>query len=573
MTFDANTGLALSFVDEWARAGVTDACVAPGSRSTPLALALAGDERIRVHVHLDERSASFFALGLAKATDRPTVVLCTSGTAAAELHPAVLEAHHARVPMIVCTADRPFELRDTGAGQTIDQVGIYGGAARWAVDVAAPAPGDDPGVARSWRATAARAVVTALGRPAGPVHLNLAFREPLVPTGEPPLVTDGRTDGEPWVRAVTEPVAPSGRLVARVAARARDARRGLLVVGWGGGVRAEVVERLATRLGWPVLADPISNTRAGAHTISTYEPLARAGFLDAVGRPDLVVRFGAALTSKIVTGWLDPSVPQLVVDPDGAWLDPHRAAHEVLVADGEPFALALAGACESVTARAWLDSWRDADAVARAAVDALVDSWEEPFEGRVARDVVDALPGGGNVVVASSMPVRDVEAFARPRAGVRVFANRGVNGIDGFVSTALGVAAGSRSKRTVALTGDLGFLHDANGLLGVADRGLDATIVVVDNGGGGIFSFLPQAEHGAHFEELFATPQPVDLDAFAAVHRVSATHVDKASELTPALRASLDAGGVRLLIVTTDRAENVARHRAVWDAVAGALRG
>jgi 2-succinyl-5-enolpyruvyl-6-hydroxy-3-cyclohexene-1-carboxylate synthase len=171
------------------------------------------------------------------------------------------------------------------------------------------------------------------------------------------------------------------------------------------------------------------------------------------------------------------------------------------------------------------------------------------------------------------MPVRDVEAFARPRAGVRVLANRGVNGIDGFVSTALGIAAGERSTPTVALTGDLGFLHDANGLLGVADRGLDATIVVIDNGGGGIFSFLPQAEHGAHFEELFATPQPVDLDALAAVHRVPVTHVDKASELTPAIRASLDAGGVRVVIVGTDRADNVARHRAVWDAVAGALRG
>ncbi|HEY7135980.1 MAG TPA: 2-succinyl-5-enolpyruvyl-6-hydroxy-3-cyclohexene-1-carboxylic-acid synthase [Acidimicrobiia bacterium] len=571
MTFDANTGLARSFVDEWARAGVTDACVAPGSRSTPLALALAGDERIRVHVQLDERSASFFALGLAKATGRPAVVLCTSGTAAAEFHAAVLEAHHARVPLIVCTADRPFELRDTGAGQTIDQVGLYGGAVRWAVDVAAPGAGDDPTVARSWRATAARAVATALGRPAGPVHLNLAFREPLVPTGDAPLVVDGRAGSEPWVRAVTGPVAPSDRVIAEVASRARGARRGLVVAGWGAGVRAETVERLAARLGWPVLADPIANARAGAHTISTYEPLARAGFLETVGRPDLVLRFGAALTSKVLTGWLDPSVPQVVVDPDGAWLDPHRATHEVMVADPERFAVALARACESVAARAWLDAWCDADAVARAAVDDLLDSWEEPFEGRVARDVLDALPDGGNLVVASSMPVRDVEAFARPRAGVRVLANRGVNGIDGFVSTALGVAA-ARSGPTVALTGDLGFLHDTNGLLGVADRGLDATIVVVDNGGGGIFSFLPQADHGAHFEELFATAQPVDLDALAAVHRVPATHVDKASELAPALRASLDAGGVRLLIVTTDRTDNVARHRAVWDAVAHALR-
>jgi 2-succinyl-5-enolpyruvyl-6-hydroxy-3-cyclohexene-1-carboxylate synthase len=571
---DANTGFARSVVDEWARAGVSDACVAPGSRSTPLALALADDARVRVHVHLDERSASFFALGLAKATGRPVVLLCTSGTAAANFHPAVLEAHHGRVPLIVCTADRPFELRDTGAGQTVQQVGLYGGAVRWAVDVESPHSGAGVAVTRSWRDVAARAAAVATARPQGPVHLNLAFREPLVPTGAPPLEHPGRLDGAPWVTVHRGKPAPAEELLSDLLVRCGRAERGILVAGWGTDAPAALLDRLARTLGWPLLADPISGARVGPNTISTYEALARAGYLH--GRvPDLVVRFGAAVTSKPVTSWLDYGVPQVVVDADGAWLDPERASSDVVAVDGQLLAHALVAACSSEGAAArtspWLDEWLAAERAARAVVDGVLDSWAEPFEGRVARDVIDAVPEGSALVVASSMPVRDLEAFARPRAGVRFFANRGVNGIDGFVSTVLGVAAASPRSHTVALLGDLCFLHDSNGLLGAVERGIDATFVVLDNGGGGIFSFLPQAGHGAHFETLFATPHSVDLAALAAVHGVHTTRVEKALQVVPALHDAIEAGGVRLVLVPVDRADNVARHRAVWDAVAAAL--
>jgi 2-succinyl-5-enolpyruvyl-6-hydroxy-3-cyclohexene-1-carboxylate synthase len=591
MTRDTNTALARAFVDEWVRAGVEHAALAPGSRSTPLALALAADARIRLHVHLDERSAAFFALGTAKATGRPAVVLCTSGTAAANFHPAVLEAHHARVPLVVCTADRPPELRDTGAGQTIDQLGLYGGAVRWFCEVGAPE--DRPGAGAAWRAVAARAVAVATGPPAGPVHLNVAFREPLVPTGEPLVDAPGRADGRPWTASApaTGHRLPDAATIERVTDLVRGARCGALVAGWGAGVGPATADRFAAVAGWPVLADPLSGLRTGAYAVSTYDALLRVPSFAAAHRPDLVVRVGAPLTSKAATAWLGPDVAQVLVDPDGAWLDPRHAATERLAVDADALLGAVADRLRAGghdSGGGWIGSWASAESGARTALDGLCDSWPEPFEGAVARDVVAALPDGSTLVVASSMPVRDVESFAAPRTGVRVLANRGVNGIDGFVSTVLGVAAasGPRSRSgpgagpdtgpVVALLGDLCFLHDGNGLLGAATRGLDATFVVVDNDGGGIFSFLPQASPQAgvtpeHFELLFGTPQRVDLAALARVHGIDVAEVEKAADVVPALDAAIRAGGVRVVLVRTDRATNLARHREAWSAVAAAI--
>ncbi len=570
MTRDATTAFARALVDEWARAEVHEACLAPGSRSAPLALALAADDRIRVHVHLDERSAAFFALGTAKASGSPAVVLCTSGTAAANFHPAVLEASHSRTPLIVCTADRPPELRDAGAGQTVDQLDLYGGAVRWFCEVGVPE--DHPGAAASWRSTATRAVAESVGSPPGPVHLNLAFREPLVPTGAPLVDAPGRADGRPWTTVTRPTRAPDAATVTRVAEAVRARPRGLIVAGWGSDTSAETVDRVATAAGWPVLADPISGLRQGRNAVSTYEALLRSPGFAERHRPDLVLRLGAAPTSKPLTAWLGPEMPQLLVDPDGAWLDPGRGVAERLVVDPEPLFAALADALEPVAERdrSWLRSWQDAERAARSALDDLLDGWETLFEGRVARDTVDALPDGATLVVASSMPVRDVEAFARPRTGVRFLVNRGVNGIDGFVSTVLGAAAVSRGP-TVALLGDLCLLHDANGLLGAAERGVDATFVVLDNDGGGIFSFLPQAEHPEHFEQLFGTPHGVDLGALASMHRLPADRVEKAGQVPRAVEAAIAVGGVRFVIVTTERAENVRRHRDAWRAVASAL--
>jgi 2-succinyl-5-enolpyruvyl-6-hydroxy-3-cyclohexene-1-carboxylate synthase len=572
MSRDANTAFARTLVDEWARAGVRHACVAPGSRNAPLALALVEDGRLRVHVHLDERSAAFYALGCARASGQPAVVCCTSGTAAAHLHPAVLEAAHGRVPLLVCTADRPPELRDTGAGQTINQVGLYGDAPRWSIDVEAPT--DRAEIGSWWRALAARAVASALGPPAGPVHLNLAFREPLAPTGAELVDAPGRADGRPWT-VTTRPVRTADSATGeRLAQTIRDVPKGLLVAGWGSDLNPALVTRFARASGWPVLADALSGLRACDGAVSTYDSLLRVDDFAAAHRPDLVVRAGAPSTSATATRWLATVEAQWLLDPDDRWLDPSHTATERIAVDANALlADLLARLPTPGRESSWARDWGDADRRARDAIAEQLGGSEDPFEGRIARDVVAALPPAATLVVGSSMPVRDVETFAEPRADTRVLANRGVNGIDGFASTTLGVAAASPGA-VVGLTGDLSFLHDTNGLLGARDRDLNVTFVVVDNQGGGIFSFLPYEQRVApeHFELVFGTPPAVDIADVARTYGLAVGEVEKASDLAPAVREALAAGGVRIVRVRTDRSVNVARHGAVFDAVAAALR-
>jgi 2-succinyl-5-enolpyruvyl-6-hydroxy-3-cyclohexene-1-carboxylate synthase len=562
-----STACARTLVDELARAGLRMAVLAPGSRSAPLALALAEDERIELEVLLDERSAAFFALGAAKASGLPTLVLCTSGTAAAHFHPAVLEACHSRVPLIVCTADRPAELRDTGAPQTTDQVHIYGSAVRFFADL--PADGD-PAARTAWRPIAARVWAEAAGPPAGPVHLNVAFREPLVDLHDDDsdaiALEPGRADGRPWVvshrrEPATVPVDEVAEIVSRIA----GAERGLVVAGWGS--PAEAAEAAAA-LRWPLLADAISGQRGRSEAITTYEALLRVPGFAGQHRPDLVVRFGGPLTSKTAMAWLDAAVPQILVDPDGAWLDPERAATERVpsLPDLRPLM------ADDRRSGEWVGAWHEAEKIARGALDAFLDADDQPFEGRVARDVAAVCAASNQspaLVVASSMPVRDLEAFAG-QVPERVHANRGVNGIDGLVSTVLGVAA---KDGAVGLLGDLAFLHDAGGLLGAPGRDLDAVFVVVDNEGGGIFSFLPQSALPAErFELLFGTPPGADVVEVARAYGLPAERIERAVDVGPALERAVDAGGIRVLVVPTgDRTANVDRHRQAWAAVAEAF--
>jgi 2-succinyl-5-enolpyruvyl-6-hydroxy-3-cyclohexene-1-carboxylate synthase len=535
------------------------------------------DDRIRVDVVLDERSAGFRALGAGLATGRPAVVCCTSGTAAANLHPAVVEAHHARVPLLVCTADRPAELRDAGAGQTIDQTRLFGEAVRWFHDPGPPeatVEGGDPNA--RWRALACRAVAEAVGPVAGPVHLNLPFREPLVPTGEPLLAAVGRAGGEPWTRTSSAERSLRPDDVARLTDLVRAHPRGLLVAGWGAGVDARAADRFARATGWPVVADPLSQLRVGPQVISSYEALLRVAGFDRAYRPDLVVRIGAPLTSKITNAWLD-SIPTVVIDPDDVWLDPRHTAFERVRADAMPLLAALTArltaddpgdgsGAGAPTDERWLADWLDVERRARVALDAVLAD-EVACEGRIARDVAAAVPAGGTLVVASSLPVRALEWCMAPRADLRVLANRGANGIDGFVSTVVGVAAsGASSAPVVGLCGDLCFLHDTNGLLGSPQRA-PVTFVVVDNDGGGIFSYLPQHEL-PEFEALFATPQSVDVVEVARAHGVAAERVG-VSEL-PKLVAD-GAASARVLVVDVDRAAARDQHGRLWSAVADAV--
>jgi 2-succinyl-5-enolpyruvyl-6-hydroxy-3-cyclohexene-1-carboxylate synthase len=543
---------AATLVDEWVRAGVSEAVIAPGSRSTPLALALDAHAAIRVHVHIDERSAGFFALGLGLATGRPAVVLTTSGTAAVELHPAIVEAHHACVPLVACTSDRPPELIDVGASQAIDQVHLFGRAVRWFADPGVPAAA----TAGTWRSLAARAIVEARGgRGApGPVHLNLAFREPLV--GEPGPLAPARLDGGPW--HTTAPDAPAVFDVSdRVAGR-----RGVVVAG-AGAPAPSVVHGIADALGWPVLADARSRSRVPAPaTVGAFDALLRVPEFAAANRPEVILRLGAPLTSRVLNEWLASSgAHEVVVHPHHVWLDPdHTAATMTAAVTVDRPVPAPNG---------WLQAWADAERRAQAALDATLGGYASLTEPAVARALLDAVAPNATLVVSSSMPVRDLEWYGRPRQGVRVLANRGASGIDGVVSTALGVAAGTRDGPTFALLGDLALLHDVGGLLGASDRGLDCTMVVIDNDGGGIFSFLPQADVVAadRFERLFGTPHGADLGPLAEAYGVAVTAVDAIGDLPRALGGP----GVRMVLVRTERGANVAIHREINAAVAAAI--
>ena len=581
MSRDVNTSFARVLVDEWVRGGVTDAVIAPGSRSAPVALALAGDDRIAVHVILDERSAAFVALGLGRATGRPAVVLTTSGTAAAHLHPAILEAHHGRVPLIACTADRPPELRDTGAPQTIDQVRLFGDAVRWFVDVEVPTDREDVGPA--WRALGARSVAEAISSPPGPVHLNLPFREPLVPTGEPLIDATGRANGRPWTVASE----PSARVldpseIDELAASVRAEPHGLVVCGWGSSVRAETARRFGVAAGWPIIADPLSGV-SGAGCVAAYEALARTDRFTRDHAPRVAWRVGAPLTSTTFARWLDSAGTEItIVDAGPGRRDPSHSAVAVTDADADQLLVAVGARLDTLAPErddSWADDWTTADARARRAIDTTLDGWAENSEPRTARDVVAHLPTDATLVVASSMPVREVEwfggpAFGRPAPGRSptnpVIANRGVNGIDGFVSTVLGVALGTTGP-VVALTGDLSFLHDGGGLLAAKGTGVDVVFVVVDNHGGGIFSFLPQADHPEHFEALFGTPPTVDIGVLATAHGFRVRSVDTPPAFVGALDAAMAEPGPSVVIVATDRARNVEHHRAVWAAVASAF--
>lgn len=570
--------LALVLVDELARCGITDAVLAPGSRSTALAMALHDDPRVRVHVHIDERSAGFVAIGLARGAGRPAAVVTTSGSAVANLHPAVVEADMGQVPLLLLTADRPPELRHTGANQTIDQAGIFGRAPRFSVDLGVAE--DLPASNAYWRAICCRAVAEAhgLSGPPGPVHLNLPFREPTVPASDdgrataPPFAaaTAGRHGRRPWVEVTRAPRLLADHHLDTLAGRLASVERGLVVLGQTD-AEVEPVLDLAGHLGWPVIAEPTSNGRIRDLVVTTAHLLLGApGFADA-HRPDLVLRIGRTGLSRHLAGLLTPAVPQLLVDPHGSWHDPERAVGELLVADVAPTAAGLTQRLAVSAGSDWADRWQQAERLARAAVDEVLDADDQPTEPRTARDLPGALPDGATLVVASSMPVRDLDAHMRPRRGLRIIANRGASGIDGLVSTTLGVALANAGP-AVALTGDLAFLHDQNGLLLSPDTaGMAGVFVVVDNDGGGIFHFLPQAAYTGSFERIFGTPHGRDLAEVARAHHLTYQRIDRAADLGPAAQAAVVDGGLHLLHVRTDRHANLALHRRLQAVVIRAL--
>jgi 2-succinyl-5-enolpyruvyl-6-hydroxy-3-cyclohexene-1-carboxylate synthase len=540
--------------DELARCGVRHACTSPGSRNTPILLSLVREPRIRCWSHLDERCAGFFAVGAAKASGTPVAMTCTSGTAAANFAPAVVEAYWARVPLIVLTADRPAELRDLGAGQAIDQLKLYGDAVKWFSEVELP-PGANADAMRWIRQLACRAYWTAAaGRP-GPVHLNLPLREPLIlkaPLG--PEVFSGRPDGRPWVSrsAPGMRASPEPRSLPP---------RGVIVAGRDEGSGGVQVAAAAERLGYPLLADPLSGARHGATAIATYDLLLRepSGALT----PEVVVRVGDLPTSKPLRAWLaglDGSINQIAVDPQAAWQDPDAVVSEITDGWGE---IAVDGSDPD-----WLGAWRSADdAAVRGLAGALGDGLSEPL---VAARLGEWLPSDATLFVAASMPIRDVELYFPARRKLsRVLSNRGANGIDGTVSSAFGVAA-TGCGRVVLLIGDVALAHDVGGLLAARRLGLELTIVLLNNDGGGIFHFLPVSGVNDAFEDHIATPHGLDFEQVAKLYGFAYQRPGSEDELHAAVARS---GGCRLIEVRTDRAENLALHRRAAEAALAAVRG
>lgn len=561
-----------SLVDQLVREGLTDACVSPGSRSTPAALALARHGGVRVHVILDERSSAFVALGVAKASRRAVAVVCTSGTAVANLLPAVVEASMSLAPLLLLTADRPPELRGVGANQTIDQVGVFGRYPRWAVDADVPEAGPD--AARRWRELAIRAWRTAHGPPAGPVHLNLPFREPLVPTGA--VVDLGRDAVEPSEPHPHATASIDAADVDAFAELARATERGVIMAGGAGGGRGgdpDGLAALAGATGWPILAEPHAGAslRRPPHALTAGQHmLADEAFVLANG-PDLVLQLGAAPTTRAGQAVVVRAGRLVVVSPDARRSDPSRRPAVHIDSAPEAFAAAAAAALEANGPTGWTHTWHAADAAARSAVDRVLEAHDEPFEGRLARDLFASVPDGALLFAGSSMPIRDLDAYAVPRGGrgIRVIANRGASGIDGSVSTALGAAA-ALGGPAFALLGDLAVLHDAGGLLWSGSLGVDLVIVVPNNGGGGIFDLLPVASQPEH-EALFVTPHSIDLGALSRAGGAGYTRVIRAAELVPAVETAARAGGVHLIDVAVDRALGVRIRAEVRSAVRSAL--
>ncbi len=537
----SNATACATYVDEWIRCGVTQAVIAPGSRSTPMALAITARPELSVHVVHDERVAAFVALGLGLA-GAPALLLCTSGTAAANFHPAVVEAGLSDVPMIVLTADRPPELRGVGAPQTIDQIELYGRSVRWFHDAVCPDDADPAG----WRPLAQRVFATAEG---GPVHLNLPFREPLV--GEPDVLPE--QIGPPL------PV-PRGIVVGGPVAAQFDRQRGVIVAGGGHGVDPAMIDALAVELGWPVLADPLSGCRTAVNAVSQFDAILRHPRFAADHAPELVVRFGRPPASKVLSQWIVASGAPVVQVGGPGVVDPD---HNVAMFCGPADLAGLSGAAGTP----WMARWRHADDRADSAIEAWLAANPlcEPGVARVLSTTRDSL-GGVELVVASSMPVRDLEWFGGRTA--RAHSNRGANGIDGVLSTALGRAL--TGVPTIVWLGDIAFVHDSNALVGLAARTADLRIVVTDNAGGGIFSFLPQASalEPERFEQLFGTPHGTDIERLAGAHAIPARTVSTAADLA----AAVSLPGPALTRVVTDRAHNVDVHRALNAAVSDVLR-
>ncbi|UOQ48097.1 2-succinyl-5-enolpyruvyl-6-hydroxy-3-cyclohexene-1-carboxylic-acid synthase [Gracilibacillus caseinilyticus] len=554
------------FVDQLYQSGVIDIVISPGSRSTPLSLSFAAYERFNVWVDIDERSAGFFALGMAKETNKAVVLVCSSGTAAANYFPAIIEAAQSRVPLIVLTADRPHELRDVGAAQAIDQLKMYGNYPKWFHEMALPDA--SPQMLQYARNNADRAVQTAASQIKGPVHLNFPFREPLIPDFELSDVWFSNEQHDTVRHFQPEQTNLSDQHLDQIKQRLQSKKRGLIICGpHDHKLLANAVLDLAEAWGLPVLGDPLSFTRMytnRAVLIESYDSILKNKKVRGLMKPDFIIRFGAMPVAKPVLQLLqEQDIDQLIVDDLVTYRNPTQKRADYLYGQPEHVAKQLATLSLHFDQH-WLTTWQHLNQYAKSI---LQEAADDLTEGLAVRGIQSVIPNESILFVGNSMPIRDVDSFwFDNEKQVPVYANRGANGIDGVVSTAMGMAASG--KRVTLLVGDISFLHSMNGLLLTKQYDLSVTVVLINNKGGGIFSFLPQAQQNIpHYELLFGTPQQLDMKKVAHLYDLPYENVTEYQPYLQALHNSYHADGVSLIEVQTDRQENVNWHQAKWQQI------
>jgi 2-succinyl-5-enolpyruvyl-6-hydroxy-3-cyclohexene-1-carboxylate synthase len=572
-TAKANQNSASRVASVLVERGVRHVVLSPGSRNTPLVLAFHAHPKLRCHSILDERAAGFIALGLARESGNPVALCCTSGSAAAHYFPAIIEASHSHIPLVVLTADRPPERQGIGEPQTIDQREIFGSYVRFFAQCDVPEPSQTE---KTDSALVHEALSAALSTPKGPIHLNHPFREPLwesgaiyVPLEAPPMTLKPKTEG------------PSSEMVSAIATTMEAHEKGVLLCGPRcPGAKEDpfpqAITALAQHLQWPIFAEPSSGLRYGNHNtdtiISSYDAILRCEDFAEEFQPDFVIQIGGTLASRACRQWAEqvPMAQTLLVDPGVRWNREH--SDSPLRMDGDPSSL-CSGLLEHLRApreKGWVREWNYADAIATE--QAMAACGNECWEGSIARTLLDTMPTNSIVHVGSSMPIRDLDAFtATHKRPIRVHANRGANGIDGIMSTALGENLASPHIPALALMGDLTFLHDSSGVLTAATLAPNLTVVVIDNGGGGIFEFLPISQMKEGFESLFITPQKTPVLALAQAAGGHGRSVEDWTSFADMLREEIARPGLSVIEVKVDRADNVRRHQDLWEEISEVL--
>jgi 2-succinyl-5-enolpyruvyl-6-hydroxy-3-cyclohexene-1-carboxylate synthase len=566
---DALTAYTAAFVNELVQTGVNNVVVSPGSRSTPMAMMLAEHPGIKIHIQIDERSAAFFALGMAKALRKPVALLCTSGTAGANYYPAIIEASYSRIPLVVLTADRPHELREVGAPQAIDQIHLYGKHVKAFFEM--PVPDDASSAIRYVRMTCARAVSTACTNPTGPVHLNFPFREPLIPDLDRENLFEMNERVENYVQIETGMWTIEPSKFEMLAEKLSTYRNGVIICGPmdDKGFNKEIVQ-LAKKLDFPILADPLSQLRSGEYDgqyiIDSYDNFLRSEAAKTHLKPEIILRFGAMPVSKALTIFLkeNHTAAHIVVDGGNGWRDPSGLASDMVFCEEGLFCQSISKLIGMGLKNNYREEWARINDISKEQMLAVRDIVEMD-EGKLFALLADILPENSTLFVGNSMPIRDLDSFFFYNdKSIRVMGNRGANGIDGIVSTAMGTAV--CSKNTYLVLGDLSFYHDLNGLLSAKLQDLDITIIVINNNGGGIFSFLPQANHPKNFELLFGTPLNINFEYVVKMYNGTYLNAENWDEFQIALSDSHERG-LKVIEVPTNREKNVIQHRKLWKSV------